>query len=67
MSFTKARATMVKNFERNYLFGVMLEAQGNISHAARLAELDRRNFYKLLKKHNITKQDVKFINLSNGV
>ena len=48
-SFDDARA----EFTRKYLVELLEISQGNVSQAARLAERNRTDFYKLLKKHSI--------------
>ena len=48
-SFDAARA----EFTRSYLRSLLEISGGNVSQAARLAERNRTDFYKLLKKHGI--------------
>lgn len=48
-SFDEAR----RGFERDYLVQVLKMANGNVSHAARLAKRNRTEFYKLLQKHEL--------------
>lgn len=40
-------------FERDYLVQLLRIAQGNVSHAARLAQRNRTEFYKLLHRHHL--------------
>lgn len=48
-SFNDARA----DFEHRYLTKVMQVTEGNVTHAARIAQRNRTDFYKLLSKHGI--------------
>ena len=41
-------------FERNYLVQLLKLTEGNVSDAARLAERNRTEFYRLLQKHELT-------------
>ncbi len=54
-SFEEARA----EFTRNYLRQLMELAEGNVSQAARLADRNRTDFYKLLSRHDLDPQDFK--------
>jgi two-component system response regulator GlrR len=54
-SFNQARA----NFERDYLIKVLQVTEGNVTHAARIAERNRTDFYKLLNKHELSPTDFK--------
>ena len=55
LSFNQARA----NFERDYLTKVLQVTEGNVTHAARIAERNRTDFYKLLNKHGLSPVDFK--------
>ncbi|HEX8846867.1 MAG TPA: sigma-54 dependent transcriptional regulator [Pyrinomonadaceae bacterium] len=53
-SFKAAKARVIETFERNYLSDIVAACDGNISRAARAAKKDRRSFFELLKKHDLT-------------
>lgn len=42
-----------RNFEQAYLINLMKLTQGNVTHAARLAQRNRTEFYRLLERHHI--------------
>jgi DNA-binding NtrC family response regulator len=52
--FKVAKAQVIESFERYYLKNLLSECGGNISKAARGAKKDRRAFFALLKKHDLT-------------
>jgi two-component system response regulator GlrR len=41
-------------FEHDYLVRLLKTTEGNVTHAARLAQRNRTEFYKLLQRHNLT-------------
>lgn len=41
------------NFTRRYLKSVMMQAQGRVAVAAKLADRHRTDFYKLLHRHRL--------------
>jgi len=43
-----------QRFEREYLVGLLKVSDGNVSDAARLADRNRTEFYRLLQKHGLT-------------
>jgi len=43
-----------RRFERDYLVGLLKLSDGNVADAARLAERNRTEFYRLLQKHGLT-------------
>lgn len=51
--FRDAKERMVRQFERTYLVQVMAAVDGNVSRAARLAGMQRRDFQRLLRKHDV--------------
>ena len=57
--FTKARDTIVDQFEIKALQYYLNEAAGNITKAALLANLPRRSFYRLLEKHGVETETFK--------
>jgi len=50
LSYAEAR----ERFERDYLVGLLKLTDGNAADAARLAERNRTEFYRLLQKHGLT-------------
>ena len=50
LSFAEAR----QRFEREYLVGLLKMSDGNVADAARLAQRNRTEFYRLLQKHALT-------------
>jgi two-component system, NtrC family, response regulator GlrR len=42
-----------KNFEQQYLIDLLKSTQGNVTQAAKIAERNRTDFYKLLQRHHI--------------
>jgi two-component system, NtrC family, response regulator GlrR len=53
-SFQAAKARSVAQFETGYIRGMLMACNGNISKAARAAHKNRRAFWQLMRKHNIT-------------
>ncbi|MGB2832338.1 MAG: sigma 54-interacting transcriptional regulator [Methylotenera sp.] len=49
ISFDVAR----KNFEQQYLINLLKATQGNVTQAARIADRNRTEFYKILERHQI--------------
>ena len=43
-----------QRFEHEYLVGLLKLTDGNVADAARLADRNRTEFYRLLQKHNLT-------------
>lgn len=50
LSFAQAR----QRFERDYLVGLLKMTDGSVADAARLAQRNRTEFYRLLQKHALT-------------
>jgi DNA-binding NtrC family response regulator len=51
--FSTAKGLAVDRWERNYLTILMRQAGGNVSQAARLAQVDRSHLRDLLRRHNV--------------
>ena len=56
-TFKDAKERWVSSFERDYIASLLKKNNGNISHASREAQIDRKYFRKLMKKYGITAQD----------
>jgi len=50
LSYAEAK----QRFEREYLVGLLKLTDGNVADAARLADRNRTEFYRLLQKHALT-------------
>jgi two-component system response regulator GlrR len=46
-----------EQFERDYLVQLLRTTVGNVSHAARLAQRNRTEFYKLLRRHGLKPEE----------
>jgi transcriptional regulator of acetoin/glycerol metabolism len=53
VTFKDAKERWVSSFERDYIVSLLRRHGGNISHAAREADIDRKYFRKLMKKYEI--------------
>jgi len=53
VTFKDAKEKWVATFERDYILQTLRRNTGNISHAARAADIDRKYFRKLMKKYDI--------------
>ncbi|HUQ07785.1 MAG TPA: sigma 54-interacting transcriptional regulator [Kofleriaceae bacterium] len=58
MSFRDTKEKWNEVFERRYLTWLLKRAEGNISKAARDADMDRKYLHKLLRKYEIDAGDV---------
>jgi DNA-binding NtrC family response regulator len=56
-TFKDAKERWISSFERDYIASLLKRNNGNISHASREAQIDRKYFRKLMKKYGITAQD----------
>jgi DNA-binding NtrC family response regulator len=52
-TFKEAKERWVSSFEKDYIVLLLKKNNGNISHAAREADIDRKYFRKLMKKYEI--------------
>jgi DNA-binding NtrC family response regulator len=53
MPFKDAKDQLIQAFERQYLVDLIERHGGNVSRAARAADMDRKSITRLLKKHGI--------------
>ena len=53
VTFKEAKEKWVSAFERDYIISLLKRHTGNISHAARESDIDRKYFRKLMKKYDI--------------
>jgi DNA-binding NtrC family response regulator len=55
-AFRTARAAALADFERRYVEDLLRKHRGNVTHAAREAQQDRRAFGRFIKKYNIDRR-----------
>jgi DNA-binding NtrC family response regulator len=55
--FKEAKNELVDDFERRYLDDLLHRFSGNVTAAAREAEIDRVYLHRLLRKHGLGKDD----------
>jgi two-component system, NtrC family, nitrogen regulation response regulator GlnG len=53
LTFTEARRRHLNRFEAAYVRNLIDRCAGNVSRAAEAADVDRKTFYRLLRKHNL--------------
>jgi transcriptional regulator with GAF, ATPase, and Fis domain len=53
ITFKEAKERWVSSFERDYIVALLKKNKGNISHAAREADIDRKYFRKLMRKYDV--------------
>jgi DNA-binding NtrC family response regulator len=53
LPFKEAKAQVIDNFEREYIRELLKRHNGNLSAASRSAEVDRKHFRELLRKHGL--------------
>ncbi len=56
VTFKDAKERWITSFERDYILALLKKNNGNISHAAREADIDRKYFRKLMRKYGIDAQ-----------
>lgn len=56
-SFRETRAQVMADFERDYVTSMLLRYRGNVTHAARAGNQDRRAFWQLMRKYSILSAD----------
>ena len=56
-SFKTAKQKLVDGFEKEYLQAMLRATRGNISEAARRAQIDRMHLYKLITQHHLNQNE----------
>jgi two-component system, NtrC family, response regulator GlrR len=54
-SFQQAKSQVLAQFEQAYCMALLRQHQGNVTQAARAAQMERRTFGRLIKKYGIAK------------
>lgn len=56
-SFRETKAQVMADFERDYVTSMLMRYRGNVTHAARAGNQDRRAFWQLMRKYSILSAD----------
>jgi len=56
--YHEAKDDLIGKFERRYLEYVLERAGGNMSEAARIADIDRTTLYRIMEKHDLSKGEL---------
>lgn len=59
LPFHAVKKSLIDRFEREYLSKILTKHNGNISAAAKAADLDYKNFCEKMKKYHLSKWDFK--------
>ena len=57
-TFKLAKQRVIENFEREYIIGCLSRCKGNITHAARQAGMNVKNFHVKMKKYGIDPKSI---------
>ncbi len=57
ISYQEAKKVVLESFERRFFTRILREAGGNVSQAARRAQIDRKNLYQKMKELRINPKD----------
>ena len=57
-AYHMAKDKVVAHFEKEYLSRLVVRAGGNMSKAARLANIDRTTLYRLMEKHGFRRDEI---------
>lgn len=57
LSYASAKHTVLNTFEVSFIKSLLQKANGNVTVAAKLGQIERRFLGKLIKKHNIEKAE----------
>jgi len=56
-SLTKLKQEVVEQFERAHMDRLLRQAGGNVSQAARSAQIDKKNFLEKMRRYNLKRED----------
>ena len=58
LPYKKAKRLWLEVFEFAYISALLKGHDGNISHAARAAGIDRKSIQRLMKRNNMTSEEI---------
>jgi two-component system response regulator GlrR len=56
-TFREAKDRVIRGFESGYIRDVLVRTRGNVTRAAKLAGMQRRDFQRLMRKHDLSVSD----------
>jgi DNA-binding NtrC family response regulator len=58
LAFKDAKNRLVEEFEKSYWTALIKQTDGNISEAARIADMHRKSVEYILKKHDLSREEI---------
>jgi len=53
LGYRDERRRLLKSFETEYVWRALKLARGNVSEAARIAQVDRKHFWRIMRRNGV--------------